>query len=157
MTFSSAAANAIGKHPLQPSDRTKNVYQAKFDFPFSPNNAPPKVVTIINLILRSWSDILINAEFYGADNKKIDIVDFPTDKPTFDETFSLTTAEKQNRHIYALVEIRCFDATFSILKRAIWNILTKHNVFLNQHFLGFKQINVSSPGWIVPQLRRHQQ
>jgi hypothetical protein len=121
MTFSSAAANTISKHPLQPSGRTKNnVYQAKFDFPFSPNNAPPKVVTIINLILCSWSDILIDAEFYGADNKKIDIVNFPTVKPTFDETFSLTTAEKQNRNIYALVEIRCFDATFSILKRVIW-------------------------------------
>jgi hypothetical protein len=87
MTFSSAAANAIGKQPLQPSDRTKNVYQAKFDFPFSPNNAPPKVVTIINLILRSWSDDLLDAEFYGAHNKKIDIVDFPTDKPAFDKTF----------------------------------------------------------------------
>jgi hypothetical protein len=27
--------------------------------------------------------------------------------------------------------------------------LTKHNIFLSQHFLGFKQINVSSPGWIL--------
>jgi hypothetical protein len=86
MTFSSAAANAIGKYPLQPSDRTKNAYQVKFDFPFSPNHAPHKVVTIINLILRSWSDVLIDAELYGADNKKINIVDFPTDKPTFNET-----------------------------------------------------------------------
>jgi hypothetical protein len=35
------------------------------------------------------------------------------------------------------------------LKRAIWNTLTKHNVFLSQHLLGLKQINVSSPGWIL--------
>jgi hypothetical protein len=89
MMISSAAANTIGKQPLQPSDRTMNIYQAKFDFPFSPNNAPPKLVTIINLILRSWSGDLINAELYGADNKKIDNVDFPTDKPSFGETFSL--------------------------------------------------------------------
>jgi hypothetical protein len=61
----------------------------------------------------------------------------------------VTTAEKKNRHIYALVEICCFDKSFSILKRSIWNLLTKHNVFLRQHFLGFKQIEVSSPGWIL--------
>jgi hypothetical protein len=48
-----------------------------------------------------------------------------------------------------LVEIHCFDKSFSILKRSIWNLLTKHKVFLRQHFLGFKQIEVSSPGWIV--------
>jgi hypothetical protein len=61
----------------------------------------------------------------------------------------LTTAKKQNCHIYALVEIRCFDKLFSILKRSIWNLLIKYNVFLCQHFLGFKQIKVSSPGWIL--------
>jgi hypothetical protein len=61
MTFPSAAANAIGKQPLQPSDGTKNVYQAKLDFYFNPNTASPIVVTIINLILRSWSDDLIDA------------------------------------------------------------------------------------------------
>jgi hypothetical protein len=149
MTLPPAAAVAIDKHPPQASSLTKNVYQAKFDFPFSPNLPPPKVVTILNLIIRNWSDELSEAEFYGANNKKIGIVDFPTDKPSFDETFSLTTAEKQNRHIYALVEIRCFDKSFSTLKRSIWNILTKHNVFLRQHFLGFKQIEVSSPGWIL--------
>jgi hypothetical protein len=91
----------------------------------------------------------MDAEFYGNNNKKVDMVNFPTDKPSFNETFSLTIAEKQKRHIYTLVQIRCFEATFSIVKRAIWKILTKHNVFLSQHFLGFKQINVSSPGWIL--------
>jgi hypothetical protein len=146
MTLPPAAA---GKHPPQAPSLTKNVYQAKFDFPFSPNLPPPKVVTIINLIIRNWSNELSEAEFYGANKKKIGIINFPTDKPSFYETFSLTTAEKQNRHIYALVEIRCFDKSFSILKRSIWNLLTKHNVFLRQHFLVFKQIEVFSPGWIL--------
>ena len=52
------------------------------------------MVTIINLILRSWSDDLIDPEFYGADNKKIDIVDLSTDRPSFYKTFSLTTTKK---------------------------------------------------------------
>jgi hypothetical protein len=129
--------------------RYQECLSSQVDFPFSPNLPPPKVVTIINLIIRNWSNELSKAEFYDANNKKIGIIDLPTDKPSFDETFSLTTAEKQNRHIYALVKIRCFDKLFSILKRSIWNLLIKHNVFLCQHFLGFKQIEVSSPGWIL--------
>jgi hypothetical protein len=123
MTLPPAAANTIDKHPPPTSPITKNVYQARFDLPFGPNLPPPKVVTIINLIIHNWSDELSEAEFYGANNKKIGIIDFPTDKPSFDETFSLTTAEKQNRHIYAFVEIRCFDKSFSILKRLIWNLI----------------------------------
>jgi hypothetical protein len=94
MTFPSAAANTIGKQPLQPSDHTKKVYQAKLDFPFNHKNTPPKVVMIINLIPRSSPDDLIPAEFYGNNNKKIDIVNFPTNKPTFDKTFSLRPLSK---------------------------------------------------------------
>jgi hypothetical protein len=119
MTLPPAAAGALDKHPPQAPSLTKNVYQAKLDFPFSPNLPPPKVVTIINLIIRNWSDELSEAELYGANNKKFGIINFPNDKPSFEETFSLTRAEKQNRHIYALVEICCFDKSFSILKRSI--------------------------------------
>ena len=88
MTPLPAAAVAINTHPPHASSLITNVYQAKFDFPFSPNLSPPKVVTILNLIIRNWSDELSEAEFYGANNKKIGIVNFPTDKPSFDETSS---------------------------------------------------------------------
>ncbi len=76
MTPLPAATVAIDKHPPQASSLTKNVYQAKFDFPFSPNHSPPKVVTILNLIIRNWSDELSEAEFYGANNKKIGILPY---------------------------------------------------------------------------------
>jgi hypothetical protein len=54
----------------------------------------------------SWTDAdeLAKLELYGASNKKIGRVNFPSDKPVFDETFSLTTPKKQNRLIHALVK-----------------------------------------------------
>jgi hypothetical protein len=60
------AADALGEQPTQPPPRTNNVYQFKSDFLFSPYGAPPKVITIINLTLRSWSDELFEAEFYDC-------------------------------------------------------------------------------------------
>jgi hypothetical protein len=99
MMLSPTAGNALKKDLPQASTLTKNVYQAKFDFPFGPNTSPPKAVTIINLIIGNWSDKLPKAEFYGANNTKIGMVNFPTDRPSFDETFSLITAAKQNQHI----------------------------------------------------------
>jgi hypothetical protein len=53
MTPPPTAAVALDKQPPQASSVTKNVYQARFNFPFSPNLPPPKVVTIINLIIRN--------------------------------------------------------------------------------------------------------
>jgi hypothetical protein len=76
------------------------------------------------------------------------MVNFPSDKPISDISL-LPPPEKQNQRIHPLLEMLCFGESLSTLKRKIWSILTKHNVFLCQHFLGFKQIKVTSPRWIL--------
>jgi hypothetical protein len=88
--------------------------------------------------------------YYVADNKKIELSDFPKKRTDVDRVFSLTLADKPNfRHIYALVEVRCFSSTFAQIKRAAWPILLLHNVFLRQHLLGFKKVEVITPRWLL--------
>ena len=150
MTLYSAAAAALGEPQGGKPRGEKLSYQVKFDFQFSPTEDPPKVVTAINQVLRRWSDQLNDAEFYGANEQKIDMSNFPQKKTDVDSVFSLTLADKPNfRHIYALVEVRCFSSTFSQIKRAAWPLLLKYNVFVRQHFLGFKRIEVITPGWLL--------
>jgi hypothetical protein len=116
-----------------------------------PTQKSPQVVAAINQVLRRWSDQLVDTEFYGDDNEKIELSNFPKERTNVDRVFSLTlVADKPNfRHIYALVEVRCFSATFAQIKRAVWPILLKHNAFLRQHFLGFKRIEVITPWWLL--------
>jgi hypothetical protein len=37
--------------------------------------------------------------------------------------------------------------TFYALEQLIWQWLSKYNVFMKQHTLGFNQVNICSPGW----------
>ncbi len=108
----------------------KLAYQVKFDFQFGLKADPPEVVSAINQVLRRWSNQLNDAEFYGADNEKIELSDFAKKRTDVDRVFSLTLADKPNfRHMYALVEVRCFSSMSAQIKRAAWPILLLHNVF----------------------------
>jgi hypothetical protein len=114
MTLYSAAAAALGDPQGGTPNGKKLSYQVKFDFQFGPNAKSPQVVAAINQVLRRWSDQLVNAEFDGDDNEKIELSDFPKERTDVDRVFSLTLADKPDfRHIYALVEVRCFSATFA--------------------------------------------
>jgi hypothetical protein len=72
MTLYSAAAAALGEPQGDTFIGKKLTYQMKFDFQFGPNANPPKVVAAINQVLRRWSDQLVDAEFYGDEDEKIE-------------------------------------------------------------------------------------
>jgi hypothetical protein len=98
LTMTPSAAALYAPPPLSTSG-TKNPYQAKSDFLPGPNGAPPKVVSIINLILPSWLEQLSKVQFHGDGvNFKVKKANCPTNKPTYDKAFSLPTANKGNRH-----------------------------------------------------------
>jgi hypothetical protein len=62
--------------------------------------------------------------------------------------FNTTVSDQRQRQILVVVEIRSFK-TFYALKQFIWQGLSKYNVFLKQHTLGFDQVNICSPGWFL--------
>jgi hypothetical protein len=146
MMLYSAAAAALGEPQGGTPLSKKLSYQVKFDFEFGPKANPPKVIAAINQVLCCWSDQLIEAKLYGDDGEKFELSNFLKRCTDVGRIFSLTLADKPNfRHMYALVEVRCFSSMSAQIKRAAWPILLLHNVFLCQHFLGFKRIEVITP------------
>ncbi len=60
--------------------------------------------------------------------------------------FNTTVSDQCQGQILVVVEIRSVK-TFYALKQLIWQWLSKYNVFMKQHTLGFNQVHICSPGW----------
>ena len=150
MTFPSAAAHALGKTTTHadPSSKgtTLNIHRARFDFPFSDRDPVPLAPKILHSMFRRLVDSVNDIEFRDVLGRVVDLDSFPQDKATFDTMFNTTVSDQRQRHILVVVEIRSFK-TFYSLKQTIWQSLSKHNVFMKQHTLGFNQVDVCSPGW----------
>jgi hypothetical protein len=150
MTFPSAAAAALDKHPTHavntPNGTKLNLHRVRFDFPFSDRDPVPQAPKILHSLFRRLVDSVNDIEFRDVLGRVVDLDSFPQDKSTFDTMFNTTVSDQRQRHILVVVEIRSFK-TFYELKQFIWQWLSKYNVFMKQHTLGFDQVDICSPGW----------
>jgi hypothetical protein len=151
MTFpSSAAAAAPDKQATRDENTPKgtelNLHRVRFDFPFSDCDPVPQAPKILHSLFRRLVDSVNNIEFRDVLGRVVDLDSFPQDKSTFDTMFNTTVSDQRQRHILVVVEIRSVK-TFYVLKQLIWQWLSKYNVFMKQHTLGFNQVDICSPGW----------
>jgi hypothetical protein len=150
MTFPSAAATALDKqltHDVNTPKGTKlNLYRVRFDFPFSDRDPVPQAPKSLHSLFRLLVDSVNDIEFRDILGRVVDLDSFPQDKSAFDTMFNTTVSDQRQRHILVVVKIRSVK-TFCALKQLIWQWLSKYNVFMKQHTLGFNQVDICSPGW----------
>jgi hypothetical protein len=150
MTFPSAAATALDKQPTHdvntPKGTKLNLHRVRFDFPFSDRDPAPQAPKLLHSLFCRLVNSVNGIEFRDVLGRVVDLDSFPQDKSTFDTMFNTTVSDQRQRHILVVVEIRSVK-TFYALKQLIWQWLSKYNVFMKQHTLGFNQVNICSPGW----------
>jgi hypothetical protein len=140
-----ALAQAMDVNASQ-HDVMLNAHKVRFDFPFNDRDPVPHAPKILHSVFRRLVDSVSDIEFRDVHGTVVDLDNFPQDKATFDTKFNTTVSDQRQRHILLVVEIRSVN-TFYALKQFVWNLLTKHTVFMKQHTLGLDKVDVCSPGW----------